>query len=149
MDCAATKISAHPLYLPRVRHGAVLRRAFADGSYLTPMRCRTTKDTVLPLSEPICARDGTLLHEVAVPRGTTALISVRACNRNKALWGEDAEEWKPERWLQPLRLELEKATVPGVYSNLYASPHFMLAYGLLTGCVRHRMTFMGGSRSCM
>lgn len=39
-------------------------------------------------------------------------------NRNKALWGEDADEWKPERWLLPLPKTLEDAHIPGVYSHL-------------------------------
>lgn len=73
---------------------------------------------MLPLSEPIRGKDGTMIHEIAVPRGITALISIHSSNRNKALWGDDAEEWKPERWMQPLRPEIEKATIPGVYSQL-------------------------------
>lgn len=94
-------------------------RRFSVGTALIKRVSRAKKDTVLPFSAPIHMRDGTVLQEIAVPRGTTALISIHTCNRNKALWGEDAEEWKPERWLQPLRPELEKTTIPGVYSNLY------------------------------
>nr|BED42983.1 cytochrome P450 monooxygenase [Trametes versicolor] len=87
------------------------------------------EDAVLPLSHPVRATDGTLLHEVAVPRGTNIFVSVIACNRNEALWGPDAGEWKPERWLAPLPAALESASIPGVYSNL--------------------MTFLGGARSCI
>lgn len=76
------------------------------------------EDAVLPLSHPVRATDGTLLHEVAVPRGTNIFVSVIACNRNEALWGPDAGEWKPERWLAPLPAALESAAIPGVYSNL-------------------------------
>ncbi|KAJ3478664.1 hypothetical protein NLI96_g9603 [Meripilus lineatus] len=50
-------------------------------------------------------------------------------NRNKAIWGEDALEWKPERWLSPLPGTIAEARIPGVYSNL--------------------MTFIGGGRSCI
>lgn len=76
------------------------------------------EDAVLPLSQPVRATDGTLLHEVAVPRGTNIFVSVLGCNRNEALWGSDAGEWKPERWLAPLPAALESAAIPGVYSNL-------------------------------
>lgn len=79
---------------------------------------RALEDTVLPLSGPIRATDGTLLHEIAVPRGTNILVSILACNRDKALWGADADEWKPERWLAPLPAEVESAAIPGVYSNM-------------------------------
>lgn len=53
-----------------------------------------------------------------MPKGTYVLVAIQACNRDKRLWGEDAEEWKPERWLAPLPDGLVKARVPGVYSNL-------------------------------
>nr|BED42987.1 cytochrome P450 monooxygenase [Trametes versicolor] len=86
-------------------------------------------DTILPLSHPIRATDGTLLHELSLPRGANLLVSILACNRNEALWGADAHEWKPERWLAPLPAAVENAAIPGVYSNL--------------------MTFMGGARSCI
>ncbi|KAI0326160.1 cytochrome P450 [Cubamyces sp. BRFM 1775] len=89
----------------------------------------TMKDAVLPLSQPIRATDGTLMNEIVIPRGTNILIGIMECNRNKAIWGEDASEWKPERWLKPLPEALEKASMPGVYS--------------------HMMTFLGGVRSCI
>ncbi|KAI0696779.1 cytochrome P450 [Cerioporus squamosus] len=57
------------------------------------------------------------------------IANIRACNRDPALWGPDAEEWRPSRWLEPLPRELEEAHIPGVYS--------------------HMMTFIGGSRACI
>ncbi|KAI8969791.1 cytochrome P450 [Trametes punicea] len=89
----------------------------------------TMKDGVIPLSEPIRATDGTLMKELVVPRGTNIFIGIMASNCNKALWGEDAYEWKPDRWLKPLPEALEKAAIPGIYSHL--------------------MTFYGGGRSCI
>ncbi|PIL33301.1 cytochrome P450 [Ganoderma sinense ZZ0214-1] len=86
-------------------------------------------DTVLPLSEPIRGVDGTLIPEVAVPKGSQIVINLRAVNTYKAIWGEDALEWKPERWLNPLPRSVEEARVPGIYS--------------------HVMTFLNGSHSCI
>ena len=62
--------------------------------------------------------DGSMVDNVFVPKGSNVLVGVRACNRNKALWGPDAEEWNPERWLQPLPHAIEAASIPGVYSHL-------------------------------
>nr|A0A2R4SBW0.1 RecName: Full=Ganoderic acid synthetase CYP5150L8; AltName: Full=Cytochrome P450 monooxygenase CYP5150L8 [Ganoderma lucidum]AVZ44872.1 ganoderic acid Z synthetase CYP5150L8 [Ganoderma lucidum] len=90
---------------------------------------RAAKDMVVPLSSPVRGRDGTLVNEVTLPKDTFVLLGLQACNTNKKLWGEDAYEWKPERWLQPLPSMLEEARVPGVYSNL--------------------MSFSGGVRSCI
>ena len=78
----------------------------------------TTEDTVLPLHEPIRGKDGTLITEVAVPKGTVALLNLEACNTNKAVWGEDAYEWKPDRFLAPLPPSVEAARIPGVYANM-------------------------------
>ena len=76
---------------------------------------------MLPFSEPIRGRDGTLMNEVVVNRGVSVFAHFQASNSNKALWGEDADEWKPERWLKPFPSVLEEAHIPGVYSNLCVS----------------------------
>lgn len=79
---------------------------------------RALDDTLLPLSEPIEGVDGTLISEIPVPKKTAIFIGIQACNRNKALWGDDADEWKPERWLASLPASVTQARIPGVYSNL-------------------------------
>ncbi|KAI0713881.1 cytochrome P450 [Earliella scabrosa] len=86
-------------------------------------------DTVLPLSTPIRGVDGKQITEIPIPRDTTIFANLRQCNTDPELWGEDADEWKPERWLQPLPHAVEEARVPGIYANL--------------------MTFGSGSRSCI
>ncbi|KAJ3002739.1 hypothetical protein NUW54_g5682 [Trametes sanguinea] len=87
------------------------------------------RDMVLPLSQPIQGVDGTLMSNVPVPKGTVVQVGIMGSNMNKKLWGEDAYEWKPERWLSPLPETVTGAHIPGVYSNL--------------------MTFIGGGRACM
>ncbi|KAJ3553546.1 hypothetical protein NM688_g3552 [Phlebia brevispora] len=86
-------------------------------------------DIVLPFSEPIVGIDGTTMNEVVVPKGTTIIVAIRSCNRNKRIWGEDAWEWKPERWLGSVPSAVKEARVPGIYANL--------------------MTFLGGGHSCI
>ncbi|KAM5545445.1 hypothetical protein V8D89_000483 [Ganoderma adspersum] len=87
------------------------------------------KESVIPFSNPVRGRDGNDMHEIVVPKGTVVITHYQASNSDPALWGEDAEEWKPERWLAPLPSSVEDARIPGVYSNL--------------------MTFAAGSRSCI
>lgn len=82
----------------------------------------------LPLSEPIHGLDGTTMNEIFVPRGTTIFVGTWLSNINKSLWGEDADEWKPERWLAPLPDALKDAKIPGVYSNLYDGSNFLHLY---------------------
>ncbi|KAF8640319.1 hypothetical protein AX16_010214 [Volvariella volvacea WC 439] len=89
----------------------------------------TRKDVILPFSNPIRGVDGREMTEVLVPKDTNVIISIIGANRNPAMWGPDAEEWKPERWMSALPEEVAKAHMPGVYSHL--------------------MTFLGGSRACI
>ncbi|KAK7466379.1 hypothetical protein VKT23_005102 [Stygiomarasmius scandens] len=89
----------------------------------------TTRDTVIPLSKPIVGLDGTKITELALSKDTTVLLSFINSNRNPAIWGSDALEWKPERWLSPLPQAVIDAHLPGVYSHL--------------------MTFSAGIRSCI
>lgn len=77
-----------------------------------------SRDVALPLSAPVRTKDGSEISELFIPRGTTVITNLQASNRNKVLWGEDADEWKPERWLSHLPEALEEARIPGVYSNL-------------------------------
>lgn len=77
-----------------------------------------SRDVALPLSAPVKTKDGSEISELFIPRGTTVITNLQASNRNKVLWGENADEWKPERWLSSLPEALEEARIPGVYSNL-------------------------------
>ena len=69
------------------------------------------------------------MDAIPVTKGSQYLVGFTGCNQSKSLWGEDALEWKPERWLKPLPDEVIQARVPGVYSNM--------------------LTFLGGGRACM
>ncbi|KAF7365772.1 putative cytochrome P450 4d20 [Mycena venus] len=95
-----------------------------------PVMLRTTlADTVLPLATPIRGRDGAELPALHIPRGTEFMLSVHAANRAPSVWGPDAVEWKPARWLAPLPQSVVDTPATGVY--------------------QHLLTFGGGPRSCI
>jgi len=73
------------------------------------------KDTVVPLSKPFIDRHGVKRHELRLREGDSILIPILAIHRLKSLWGEDADEFKPERW--EAIPEAVKA-IPGVFGNL-------------------------------
>ena len=75
----------------------------------------------MPVSEAIIGIDGTSMKEILIPAGTTVVVGIRSANLNTAVWGEDAREFKPERWLSPLPASVTDARIPGVYSNLYVN----------------------------
>jgi len=101
-------------------------RLFAPVPFMTR---EAKKDTVLPLHIPIQGKDGQMLDEIAVPANTTVVLGIWATNLTQILWGDDAHEWKPERWLSPLPDSVLEARIPGVYSHL--------------------MTFLAGNRACI
>ena len=70
----------------------------------------------LPLSDPLPNSDITALH---IPKGTTITIGIGAANRDPLIWGADAHEWKPERWLGKRTDEVAfGGKLPGVYSGM-------------------------------
>ena len=70
---------------------------------------------VLPLLYPLKTTDGREITEIPVPKNTNVMVSILATNHSKEIWGEDADEWNPERWLQPLPDSVGHAHLPGVY----------------------------------
>ncbi|KAL9621780.1 MAG: hypothetical protein Q9160_003752 [Pyrenula sp. 1 TL-2023] len=68
----------------------------------------------------------TFIGQEAVPKGTTIILSPAAINASSELWGPDAGEFNPDRWMG-----LGKANTGGATSN-YAF-----------------MTFLHGPRSCI
>lgn len=99
---------------------SVVRESLRFYSPVPATRRIAMKDDVIPLAEPIGGR-----YHVKVQKGQNILINISVLNRSKKLWGEDAREFRPERWLNgPIDTGL-----PGVWGNM--------------------MTFLGGARSCI
>ena len=63
------------------------------------MSHRTKSATTLPLAKPVQSASGETISSVAVPANTQVLISIISANFNKDVWGEDAQLWRPNRWL--------------------------------------------------
>ena len=67
------------------------------------------------------------MTEVLVPKGTKVFPSILGSNRNLDIWGADAYEWKPERWLEGLPESVIGSKIPGIYSHLSVHPFFPLS----------------------
>ncbi|KAJ6457934.1 cytochrome P450 [Mycena sanguinolenta] len=88
------------------------------------------RDTILPLGTPIVGVNGTDMHTIAVPKGTSILLATAAANRCKHVWDEDALEFKPQRWDGGKADTITGGTkMCGIYGGT--------------------MTFLGGARSCI
>lgn len=72
-----------------------------------------TKDCMVPYMR------GDELTHVSIPSGTILFVGIAGSNRSESVWGEDAKEWKPERWLDDLKNECRtKERLPGIYSGM-------------------------------
>ncbi|KDQ51422.1 hypothetical protein JAAARDRAFT_41090 [Jaapia argillacea MUCL 33604] len=85
-------------------------------------------DDVLPLSKTLLTISGKLVNELPIPEGCKIIVSVAGYQRNMDVWGPNAHEFYPERWLK-MGMPNEKNSSVGVVGNL--------------------MTFSAGLRSCM
>ncbi|KAI0596290.1 cytochrome P450 [Biscogniauxia sp. FL1348] len=83
----------------------------------------------VPLTIRDTVRDTTVMGQ-RVPKGTRVILAVWATNFDKTLWGPDAHEFNPERWM-PKGADDKRAASGGATSN-YAF-----------------MTFLHGPRSCI
>ncbi|CAE6433484.1 unnamed protein product [Rhizoctonia solani] len=120
-------------------HDALLELPYLDGIVREALRLyppvaiigRTCQeDTVLPLDYPVDTPAGKITS-LPVKKGARILMSSVYFNRNKAIWGEQAEEFMPERWIGHKVDEVTQAgsRIPGVYSSM--------------------MTFGSGSYACI
>ena len=73
------------------------------------------------------------------------IIGISAANHDPLIWGDNVDEWKPERWLgQGLDIASEK--LPGVYSGMWVVFSWSIDLSYFS---KPRMTFGGGGRACM
>jgi hypothetical protein len=81
-------------------HGARYDTLFSYAhSLFHTLSKQATKDDILPLSEPITLPDGSITDKIMIAKGTPVAVNEEVLNRSKALWGEDAWDFRPERWL--------------------------------------------------
>ncbi|KAJ6490885.1 cytochrome P450 [Mycena sanguinolenta] len=105
---------------------AVVREMLRMYSPVTFVWRQTTKDVMVSLTYPIRSTiTGEETNELLIEQGTTIYLGLSAANRSTAIWGPDAAEFKPERWLKRGPTD---AKLPGAYSGM--------------------MTFLSGAKVC-
>jgi len=82
----------------------------------------------VPLNVKMAVNDDTLPDGTYVPKGSQVLIATYCMGRNKEVWGEDAEEFRPERWLT-----LEKRPDQFQFPVFHAGPRL---------CLGHKMAYL-------
>lgn len=60
----------------------------------------------------VVGKGGMTFDEYTIPEGTTVSVNIWVMHHSKEIWGEDAREFKPERWFRPNAGQLEKYFIP-------------------------------------
>lgn len=118
----------------------------------TSLLGRTVRqDTALPLHRPILSRSGEALDQIAIPKGTTLILSILNANLDKDVWGEDAREWRPERWLEAHNSEDDEYDFGDDESSEHQQGRMPGAKNEMRypGVYANMMTFLGGGRACI
>ncbi|KAG6819806.1 hypothetical protein H0H93_008501, partial [Arthromyces matolae] len=84
------------------------------------------QDDIIDLAKPFTDRKGVSHNTIRITKGQTLLIPIAAINRDKTIWGDDAPEFRPERWEN---VPEDANRIPGVWGNI--------------------LTFLGGPRACI
>lgn len=120
-----------------------------------PLMVRTAnKATTLPLHFPVRSRSGEPTSTIAIPKGTQVIISILAANRHQGMWGADANEWRPERWLSSPRAVPPDMDTPVGREDVTSTPRSTPVLGVKDGVhfpsvYSNMMTFLAGGRSCI
>ncbi|KAJ7071727.1 cytochrome P450 [Mycena belliarum] len=85
-------------------------------------------DDVIPLGEPVTTPSGDVVSNIIVAKGSVVSVSIRCMNRSNPLWGMNAKEFQPERWL----------TLPDDYIRAKQIQGH-----------RHLISFQNGPRTCL
>ncbi|PPQ83855.1 hypothetical protein CVT25_000911 [Psilocybe cyanescens] len=82
------------------------------------VRRTAARETVLQYSQ---TEDQSMILSVRVPAGTTLFVSIAGGNRLESVWGPDAKNWRPERWLEASSKNIKEDStghLPGIYSGI-------------------------------
>ncbi|KAH8810212.1 cytochrome P450 [Flagelloscypha sp. PMI_526] len=104
--------------------GNVVREVLRLYAPVTQTTRVAMRDDVIPLSNPIRTKQGISMHEIPVRKGQQIYLHILGVHRNPAIWEDDADEFKPERWDGQV-----PDGIPGIWGNL--------------------LTFLGGHRACI
>ncbi|KAJ6456998.1 cytochrome P450 [Mycena vitilis] len=88
-------------------------RLFAPVTFLDRI---AMEDDVLPLSKPYIDTAGNAHDSLLIPKGQIIHMPILAVNTDPEIWGEDAAEFRPERWE---KVPAAASGIPSVWANLF------------------------------
>lgn len=80
---------------------------------------KAEEDDILPLGTQIKDASGASTEFISVAKGQQVITPIRALNCSEALWGPDAAEFSPERWLDNEKGLTEEAKAIQGYHHMF------------------------------
>jgi cytochrome P450 len=108
---------------------AIVHETLRLHSPVTLMARIASLDDEIPLSRPYVDRSGVMRDTISIKKGDNVMLPLSLVNCTESIWGPDAGQWRPERWMRSLPEEATK--VPGVWGNVLsfsAGPHGCIGY---------------------
>ncbi|KAL1726664.1 cytochrome P450 [Schizophyllum commune] len=87
-----------------------------------------TRDDVVPLARPYTATKARERGQIVVKKGQQFMLSIHNLHRAKEVWGEDADEFRPQHWEN---LPDTVKSVPSIWSHLFTfsgGPHACIGF---------------------
>ncbi|KAF8598885.1 cytochrome P450 [Ceratobasidium sp. AG-I] len=99
---------------------AITRESLRLHGPVTMLSRVNQEDAILPLQFHIDSPAGVISH-IPIKKGTRIVISALVANRYERIWGENANEFLPERWVGKKLEEVVQpgGHLPGVYSSMH------------------------------
>ncbi|KZV64469.1 cytochrome P450 [Peniophora sp. CONT] len=91
------------------------------------------QDDVIPLATPITTKSGQKVSSVTVRKGQGVDVCIHTYNRNADVWGPDANEWNPDRFI---KMDKDSAVPLGLHANL------LNFSGGIRGCIGFRFAIL-------
>lgn len=113
---------------------ACLREALRVHTPVTNTMRIARNDDCVPVSQPYRDKAGQLRDHIRLKKGDIITIPMQAINKSKAIWGEDADEFAPDRWLDSSNIKDRERALKGLWG------------GILTFGSGH---VVNGNRSCI
>ncbi|WWC91006.1 uncharacterized protein L201_005945 [Kwoniella dendrophila CBS 6074] len=91
------------------------------------------EDSIIPLGKPVKGKNGKMIDSLKIKKGTEIMIPILSVNTSTEIWGSDADQYNPNRFLGSNNKSEKDGgkipNIPGVWGNL--------------------LTFLGGTRNCI
>lgn len=108
---------------------------------------QASEDDIIPLSTPIKLTSGKIVSEICIRKGQMIHIPIEHLHMSTQIWGEDAYEFRPERWHTSAHLSANRGKERGFAEGRRGGAPGVPEDG--PGVWPNMMSFIDGTRRCV